>query len=86
MFSYWLNEYNIDGYRFDLSKGFTQNNTLGDVGAWGAYDGRADRYMEIHCRYAVGCSTRMLFSSWNILQTILEEKELANYGFMLWAT
>lgn len=38
VFTYWLNEYNVDGYRFDLSKGFTQNNTLGDVGAWGAYD------------------------------------------------
>jgi 1,4-alpha-glucan branching enzyme len=35
---YWINEYHVDGYRFDLSKGFTQNNTLGDVAAWGAYD------------------------------------------------
>lgn len=34
---YWLHEYKVDGYRFDLSKGFTQNfNT--DVGAWSAYD------------------------------------------------
>jgi len=32
---FWLTEYKIDGYRFDLSKGFTQKNTLGDVGAWG---------------------------------------------------
>src|SRR5690606_34784822 len=23
---YWINEYHIDGYRFDLSKGFTQAN------------------------------------------------------------
>src|SRR5690606_26389238 len=38
---YWLNEYHFDGYRFDLSKGFTQNNTGDDVGAWSAYD--ADR-------------------------------------------
>ncbi|MBX2966488.1 MAG: T9SS type A sorting domain-containing protein [Cyclobacteriaceae bacterium] len=26
---YWLNEYKIDGYRFDLSKGFTQNTSCG---------------------------------------------------------
>lgn len=35
---YWLNEYKVDGFRFDLSKGFTQKNTGSDVGAWSAYD------------------------------------------------
>ena len=35
---YWLTEYRIDGFRFDLSKGFTQKYTGGDVAAWGAYD------------------------------------------------
>jgi 1,4-alpha-glucan branching enzyme len=35
---HWVEEYKIDGYRFDLSKGFTQNNTLGDVNGWGQYD------------------------------------------------
>ena len=35
---YLLTEYDVDGFRFDLTKGFTQNNTLGDVGAWGRYD------------------------------------------------
>ncbi len=35
--TYWIEEYNIDGYRFDLSKGFTQNFTT-DVGEWSEYD------------------------------------------------
>ena len=37
---YWLSEYHFDGYRFDLSKGFTQNvgKDPDDVGAWGQYD------------------------------------------------
>lgn len=35
---YWLNEYKVDGFRFDLSKGFTQKNNPNDVGAWSAYD------------------------------------------------
>ncbi len=35
---FWLTEFKVDGYRFDLSKGFTQKNTLGNVGAWGQYD------------------------------------------------
>jgi glycosidase len=34
---YWLEEYHFDGYRFDLSKGFTQKFTT-DVGEWSAYD------------------------------------------------
>lgn len=42
--AYWLNNYHIDGYRFDLAKGFTQKRTCDamgnncDVNAWGAYD------------------------------------------------
>ncbi|AYA36769.1 T9SS C-terminal target domain-containing protein [Hymenobacter oligotrophus] len=35
---FWLQEYKIDGYRFDLSKGFTQVNSGGDVGKWGQKD------------------------------------------------
>ena len=35
---FWINEFKIDGFRFDLSKGFTQKNTLGDVSAWGHKD------------------------------------------------
>ncbi len=41
--AYWIQEYHFDGYRFDLSKGFTQTNYGGDVGAWSRYDqGRID--------------------------------------------
>ncbi len=35
---FWLQEFKFDGYRFDLSKGFTQTQTGSDVGAWGRYD------------------------------------------------
>lgn len=34
---YWIEEYHFDGYRFDLSKGFTQTRNT-DVGRWSAYD------------------------------------------------
>lgn len=36
--AYWVNEYHFDGYRFDLSKGFTQTNNPDDVGAWSSFD------------------------------------------------
>ena len=35
---YWLHEFKFDGYRFDLSKGFTQKDAGGSVSAWGQYD------------------------------------------------
>ncbi len=48
---FWLEEFKVDGYRLDLSKGFTQNNTLGDPDAMAQYDqSRIDilkRYAEI---------------------------------------
>ena len=38
---YWIEEYNIDGFRWDLTKGFTQNCTSSDEGCTGNY--QADR-------------------------------------------
>lgn len=80
---YWIEEYNIDGYRFDLSKGFTQKNTIGNVGLWGQYDAAR-----------IATWKRIADVIWSIDATsyiILEhfadnseEKELANYGMMLW--
>lgn len=80
---YWIEEYNIDGYRFDLSKGFTQKNTLGNVDAWGQYD--ASR---------IALLKRMSNVIWDLDPTsyvILEhfaanteEQELSNFGMMLW--
>lgn len=36
---YWIREFHVDGYRFDLSKGFTQRNSYpNNVSLWGQYD------------------------------------------------
>ncbi|MFN7312206.1 MAG: alpha-amylase family glycosyl hydrolase [Bacteroidota bacterium] len=80
---FWLTEYKVDGYRFDLSKGFTQKNTLGDIGAWSAYDqSRVDIWNRIRneiIKYAP--------DAYLILEHLgdnSEETVLANMGFMLW--
>ncbi|NUO03689.1 MAG: T9SS type A sorting domain-containing protein, partial [Saprospiraceae bacterium] len=36
--TYWLEEFRVDGFRFDLSKGFTQTNSGSNVDLWGQYD------------------------------------------------
>ena len=36
---YWIQEFHVDGYRFDMSKGFTQTNSYPDnMTLWAAYD------------------------------------------------
>lgn len=80
---FWIENYKIDGYRFDLSKGFTQKNTLGNVTAWGQYDAT---------RVAIWKSIADTIWSvkpdaWVILEHFAdntEEKILANYGMFIW--
>ncbi len=80
---HWMREYKIDGYRFDLSKGFTQKNTLGNVSAWGQVDinrinlwkDLSDFMWDINPNFYV------------ILEHFAEnteERQLADYGMMLW--
>jgi glycosidase len=80
---YWIEEYMIDGYRFDLSKGFTQFNSGGNVSLWGQYD-----------QSRIDILTRMADTIWTsfpdayvILEHFAENSEetvLSDYGMMLW--
>ena len=80
---YLLTEYDVDGFRFDLTKGFTQKQTDPDVAAWGRYDqsridilkGYADHI------WSVNDNAVVIFehlSDWD------EEKVLAQHGIQLW--
>ena len=75
---YWLEEYHIDGYRFDFTKGFT--NTVGD--GWN-YD--ASRIAILEAMYdsikLVNSNALVIFEH---LTDNSEEKVLANYGILLW--
>ena len=86
---YWLEEYKIDGFRWDLTKGFTQNCTDSDEGCTGSY--QKDR-VEVLKKYAdfqweVDASSYVIFEH---LGGIEEEKEWADYrsnegkGILLW--
>ncbi|MFD2999392.1 alpha-amylase family glycosyl hydrolase [Pontibacter toksunensis] len=80
---YWLEEYKIDGYRFDLSKGFTQRNTGNDVNAWSAYDASRvaiwkDIYQDIR---AFDPTAYIILEHFAVNQ---EEKELAEVGMLFW--
>ncbi|GAB4093173.1 alpha-amylase family glycosyl hydrolase [Flaviaesturariibacter terrae] len=79
---FWTNQYKIDGFRFDLSKGFTQTTTT-DVGPWSAYDqSRINIWkayydsLQLHAPGAYAVLEHFADNS--------EETVLANYGLMFW--
>lgn len=80
---HWLTQFHFDGFRFDLSKGFTQKNTLGNTGAWGNYDAtRIALWKRIRDQIRAYDADAML-----ILEHFAdndEERELSAMGFFLW--
>lgn len=80
---YWLEEFKFDGFRFDLSKGFTQKNTLGNVGAWGNYDSsRVELWKAISDTiWAISPDAYVILEHF---ADNSEERVLAAYGMMLW--
>jgi 1,4-alpha-glucan branching enzyme len=79
---YWLQEYRIDGYRFDLSKGFTQNRNT-DVGAWGRRDASRIAILK-HYHNTVQQTSPGAYDIMEHFADNSEETELANDGMMLW--
>ncbi len=80
---HWLTEYRLDGFRWDLSKGFTQTNCGANVGCWNTYD--ASRVATLQRYYD---STQVVSAgSINILEHLSnddEEADLAGRGMLLW--
>lgn len=80
---YWIEEYHIDGFRFDLSKGFTQDFT-NDVGTWGQYN--SDRIALLN-RMANALWTNTNPDVYIILEHFSEqqeERELTDAGMLTW--
>jgi glycosidase len=86
---HWMQRYHIDGFRFDLSKGFTQKQTCDsngnncDATAWAAYDSSRiailSRYYDSIQSYGPGAYIILEHFADNS-----EEKVLSNKGFLLW--
>jgi glycosidase len=80
---FWLTEYKFDGFRFDLSKGFTQTKSGNDVGFWGQYDAsRVAIWKRIYSQIRATDPTAYV-----ILEHFAddrEEAELTNAGMLVW--
>jgi len=80
---HWINEFRVDGFRLDLSKGITQNfNT--NVGAWSAYDASRIALLK---RMANVCWAEDddFYVIMEHFAANNEEQDLSDYGMMLWA-
>jgi len=80
---YWLEEFKFDGYRFDLSKGFTQVDYGNNTSRWSSYDSSRVRLLKrMYNRIRSFDTTAYL-----ILEHFAdarEERELTDHGFMIW--
>lgn len=80
---YWIEEYNIDGFRFDLSKGFTQKESTND-GVFAAYDQNRIDVLKSYADHIWSIDP----DSYVILEHFAannEEKALSAHGMMLWS-
>ena len=84
---FWMQEYKIDGFRFDLSKGFTQVNygTIdAAVGPWGQYDASRVAIWKEYNNYIKSIDNNNFYVILEHFAANQEEKELAGEGMMLW--
>lgn len=87
---YWIEEFKFDGFRWDLTKGFTQNCTASDEGCTGSYQADRVALLKEYADYqwAVDDDSYVIFEH---LGGNNEETEWANYrldegkGIMLWS-
>jgi hypothetical protein len=86
---HWIEEYHIDGFRWDLTKGFTQNCTAGDEGCTNSYQQDRVDILKEYADYSWSLDPTH-YTIFEHLGSDAEEKEWANYkydegkGVMLW--
>lgn len=86
---HWINNFNIDGFRWDLTKGFTQNCTAGNDGCTNGYQQDRVDILKAYADYSwsIDANHYVIFEH---LGSDNEEKEWANYrldegkGVMMW--
>lgn len=86
---HWITEYKIDGFRWDLTKGFTQNCNSGDDGCTNAYQQDRVDVLKEYADYSWSLDNDH-YVIFEHLGTDNEEQQWANYrlgegkGIMMW--
>lgn len=80
---FWIEEYRIDGFRFDLSKGFTQFDSGNNSDLMSQYDASRIAILKEYADHIWSIDS----DNYVILEHFggnVEEEELSDYGMMLW--
>ncbi|WP_336515469.1 alpha-amylase family glycosyl hydrolase [Pollutibacter soli] len=80
---FWIQEYHIDGYRFDLSKGFTQKQSSDDA-SFAAYDPTRVAIWKEYNSFIKTIDPNNFYVILEHFADVQEEKMLADEGMMLW--
>lgn len=81
---FWIQEYHIDGYRFDLSKGFTQKQSSDDA-SFAAYDASRVAIWKDYNNFIRSIDPNNFYVILEHFADAQEEKNLADEGMVLWA-
>jgi len=87
--NHWITEFKIDGFRWDLTKGFTQNCTSGDEGCTNAYQQDRVDVLKEYADYSWSLDNDH-YVIFEHLGSDNEEQQWANYrlnegkGIMMW--
>lgn len=83
--SYWMTEYNVDGFRFDFTKGFSNTLYYGADNWASAYDATRIAILKNYADHVWNQNpSNKPYVIFEHLSENSEETELANYGIMLW--
>jgi 1,4-alpha-glucan branching enzyme len=80
---FWMQQYKIDGIRFDLSKGFTQNSSNNDA-TMSALDPSRIAIWKEYNNYIKSIDQNNFYVILEHFADVAEEKILADDGMMLW--
>ncbi|WP_316734900.1 alpha-amylase family glycosyl hydrolase [Pedobacter aquatilis] len=80
---FWMQQYKIDGFRFDLSKGFTQKSSTDDAG-FRLYDASRVAIWKEYNSYIKSIDPNNFYVILEHFAEESEEKVLADDGMMLW--
>ncbi|MEO8569669.1 MAG: alpha-amylase family glycosyl hydrolase [Ginsengibacter sp.] len=80
---FWMQQYKIDGFRFDLSKGFTQHQSSDDA-SFSAYDASRIAIWKEYNNYIKSIDANNFYVILEHFADVTEEKVLADDGMMLW--
>ncbi|RKD20145.1 alpha-amylase [Pelobium manganitolerans] len=80
---FWMQEYQIDGFRFDLSKGFTQKQSSDDAG-FAAYDASRVAIWKDYHNFIKSIDNNNFYTILEHFADTKEETELTNEGMMVW--